>query len=331
MHYANPLTLNLLWLLIPLMVFFAWALKRRRQKTSLFIEERLLPEIVEGWDNFKADKRSYILIVLVVAFSILAMARPQWGFEWRKIKRQGLDIFVVVDVSKSMLTADVKPNRLQRTKLAVQDLIKELKGDRIGLIAFAGDAFLVCPLTEDYSGFMLSLDDLGVDTVPRGGTNIARAIEVAIKSYEDTPAKYKVVIVITDGENLEGDPIAVAKQAKKKGIKVYCIGVGTKEGDLIQIPDGRGGMEFLKDNKGNFVKSRLNEKLLERIALITGGVYVKSSGANFGLDFIYKKELSKLEKRDIESRLEKRYHERFQIPLAIALILLVVDTCLRRL
>ena len=331
MHYANPVVLNLLWLLIPFAVFFAWVLKRRRQKMSLFIEERLLPEIVEGWDNFRSNKRSNILIILAIAFSILAMARPQWGFEWRKIKRQGLDIFVVVDVSKSMLTADVKPNRLQRTKLAVQDLIKELKGDRIGLIAFAGDAFLVCPLTEDYSGFMLSLDDLGIDTVPRGGTNIGRAIEEAIKGYKDTPAKYKVVIVITDGENLEGDPIAVAKKAKKQGIKVYCIGVGTKEGELVQVPDGRGGMEFLKDNKGNFVKSRLNERLLERIALITGGVYVKSSGANFGLDLIYKKELSKLEKRDIESRLEKRYHERFQIPLAIALVLLVVDTCLRKL
>ncbi len=331
MHYANPVVLNLLWLLIPFAVFLTWGLKRRRQKMSLFIEERLLPEIVEGWDNFRSNKRSNILIILAIAFSILAMARPQWGFEWRKIKRQGLDIFVVVDVSKSMLTADVKPNRLQRTKLAVQDLIKELKGDRIGLIAFAGDAFLVCPLTEDYSGFMLSLDDLGIDTVPRGGTNIGRAIEEAIKGYKDTPAKYKVVIVITDGENLEGDPIAVAKKAKKQGIKVYCIGVGTKEGELVQVPDGRGGMEFLKDNKGNFVKSRLNERLLERIALITGGVYVKSSGANFGLDLIYKKELSKLEKRDIESRLEKRYHERFQIPLAIALVLLVVDTCLRKL
>ena len=328
MHYANPFIFNLLWFLIPLWIFLSWSVRRVRIKRGLFAENKFFQSIVIGFSGIREHVHGW-LILGVFVFSIIAMARPQWGFEWRKIKRRGLDILVVVDVSKSMLTTDVKPNRLKRTKLAVQDLVKELKGDRIGLIAFAGDAFLACPLTEDYSGFMLSLDDLHVGTVARGGTNVGRAIEEAITRYNNVPSKYKAVIIITDGENLEGDPIMEAKKAKKKGIRIYCVGVGTKEGELIQVPDGRGGMEFLKDNKGNFVKSRLNENLLERIALITGGVYVKSSGAEFGLDLIYKKELSKLEKRDIESRMEKRYYERFQIPLAVALLLLVIATCIK--
>jgi len=259
---------------------------------------------------------------------VLALARPQWGFEWQEVKRQGMDIFIVVDTSKSMLTQDVRPNRLERTKLAIQDFVSHLKGDRVGLIAFAGDAFYLCPLTVDYNGFLLSLNDLSVDSVPRGGTNIERAIEEAISGYEQTPSEFKAVIVLTDGDNLEGDPLAVARRAKSMGIKIYTIGIGTKEGELIQIQSGAGQIEFLKDNNGNFVKSRLNETLLQQIALSTGGIYVKATGLQFGLDLIYEKELAGKQKREIENRMEKKYHERFQYPLAVALLLLFAETCL---
>ena len=139
---------------------------------------------------------------MVFVFSIVALARPQWGFEWHEIKREGLDILIVIDTSKSMLTQDVKPNGLERTKLAVKDLLRRLEGDRIGLIAFAGDAFLVCPFTVDYSGFLLSLNDLDVATVQRGGTNIGRAIDVALKGYGEIKNKYKAMVIITDGDNL---------------------------------------------------------------------------------------------------------------------------------
>jgi Ca-activated chloride channel family protein len=264
----------------------------------------------------------------VFAFSVLALARPQWGFQWQEVRRQGLDILVAIDTSKSMLTQDVKPNRLERTNLAVHDLIKKLKGDRIGLIAFAGDAFKVCPLTVDYGGFLLSLNDLSAGIVPRGGTNVSQAIAEALRSYENVPNKYKVVILITDGDNLEGDPLAQARRAKETGVRIYCIGIGTKEGELIQIVNEAGEAEFLKDRDGHFVKSRLNEKLLQEIALLTGGVYVRASGADFGLDVIYEQELSKLERRDIEDQKEKRYYDRFQIPLAMAFLLLFIETCL---
>jgi Ca-activated chloride channel family protein len=189
-----------------------------------------------------------------------------------------LDILIVIDTSKSMLTTDVKPNRLERTKLAVKDLVKKLNGDRIGLLAFAGDAFLICPLTVDYGGFLMSLDDINVGTIPRGGTAIGKALENAIKGFDNTPSQYKAIIVLTDGENLEGDPIHWAKEAKQKGIKVFCVGIGTQDGELIQIENDKGEKEFLKDSSGNFVKSRLDESLLQQIALETGGAYVQASG-----------------------------------------------------
>jgi len=227
-----------------------------------------------------------------------------------------------------MLTEDVKPNRLERSKLAVKDLVKKLQGDRVGLVAFAGSAFLVCPLTVDYSGFLLALDDLNTQTIPSGGTAIASVIQESIKSYDKIPSKYKAIVIITDGENLQGDPIVVAKEAKKNGIKISCIGIGTREGELIRIVNEGGQQEFLKDKEGHFVKSRLNEKLLQEIALTTDGMYIRASGAQFGLDTIYEKRLSKMEKREFKSQMDKRYHERFQIPLALAFVLLIAETCI---
>ncbi len=278
--------------------------------------------------SFNKQIWKYALLVFAFIFAVAALARPQWGFQWQEIHRQGLDIIVAIDTSKSMLTQDVKPNRLERTKLAVKDLLQKLDGDRIGLLAFAGDAFLVSPLTVDYSGFMLSLNDLSTRTISRGGTSISEAIQEAIKGYENILAKYKAIIIITDGENLEGDPLAAAKKAKEKGIKIYCVGVGTREGELIRVQNEKGELEFLKDEKGNFIKSKLDETILQKIARVTGGAYVRASGGKFGMDLIYEQQLAKLEKRDFKSKMEKKYYERFQIPLAISLALLLTETFL---
>ncbi|MCA9407690.1 MAG: VWA domain-containing protein [Candidatus Omnitrophica bacterium] len=327
MRFAQGEMFHWFWVVIALVFFLLWANKRQDKIRDKFIASNLFKDVAL---NFHGHLRRYqnILILMVFIFSIIALARPQWGFQWREVKRQGLDIIVVIDTSKSMLTQDVRPNRLERTKLAVQDLLKKLKGDRIGLMAFAGNAFLVCPLTVDYGGYLLSLNDLDVATVPRGGTNIEEAIEEAMKGYQDVASKYKAVIIVTDGDNLEGDPLKAARLAKEKGVKVYTIGIGTKEGELIQIESQNGQRDFLKDDQGNFVKSRLNESLLQEIALAADGIYVKSSGAEFGLDYIYEHELSSLEKREIESSKEKRFYERFQIPLTIAFIFLLIETCL---
>ncbi|MCK5260031.1 MAG: VWA domain-containing protein [Candidatus Omnitrophica bacterium] len=327
MHFAQLNMFVWLWAVIGLVMFLVWAKKHHKKAVELFTQEHLVKDIVFCFDPKKAILKN-VFLVAVFIFSVLALTRPQWGFQWQEVKRQGIDILVVIDTSKSMLTQDVKPNRLERTKFAVFDLLKKLKGDRIGLIAFSGESFLICPLTVDYGGFQVSLKDLSVDTVPRGGTNIAKAVQEAIKDYDKTSSKHKAIIIITDGDDLEGDPIAAAKKAMEKGIKVYCVGIGNDEGELIQIKGEGGRNTFLKDSNGNFVKSRLNERLLKQIALITGGIYIKASGSKFGLDLIYDRELSKLEKREIEAKMEKKYFERFQFPLSIALLLLVIETCL---
>ncbi|MBZ0165672.1 MAG: VWA domain-containing protein, partial [Candidatus Omnitrophica bacterium] len=284
MRFEHTMMFHLLWIVAAMTVFLWWATAHRHKLLRKFIAAKLLAEIAGTYrPGMRVVKNVLLCVFFVVA--IVALARPQWGFEWQEVKRQGIDVMVIVDVSKSMLTQDVRPDRLQRTKLAVFDLLKKLKGDRIGLVAFAGDAFLMCPFTNDYDGFALSLTDLSVDSVPRGGTNIERALKVAMDSFDKVDSQYKVVIVITDGDNHEGDPVEMAREAKKEGVRIYTIGIGTKEGELIQLEAHQGSSRFLKDDQGNFVKSRLNERLLQQIALLTDGVYVKSSGAEFGLDY----------------------------------------------
>jgi Ca-activated chloride channel family protein len=327
MHFGDITALYLLWLLPFVAILLLAAIKRRRAMMEKFIDTRLMAEIAKNLNPSRWIWKSFLILGTFI-FSILALARPQWGFEWREVKRQGVDMIVAVDTSKSMLTQDVKPNRLERTKLAIHDLISQLKGDRIGLVAFAGDAFMLCPLTVDYNGFLLSLKDLDVHSVPRGGTNIGGAIEEALKSFDQTPSQFKVVIVVTDGDNLEGDPLSAAHKAKDKGVRIYTVGIGTPEGELIQIVNENGDKEFLKDENGNFIKSRLNEKLLTDIALTTDGAYVRATGAEFGLDTIYERNISKLEKREFENKMDKRYFERFQFPLAIATVLLLFETCI---
>lgn len=327
MHFGEIKLLMWLWLIIPFAIFLWWTYRRYLSKVALFIDPKLLNVIIPFWKGQRMIIKN-VLLIIIVAMSIFALSRPQWGFEWQEVKRQGIDILVVVDVSKSMLTTDIRPNRLERTKFAIKDLLKKLQGDRIGLVAFAGDAFLVCPLTVDYNGFLLSLNDLGVNTVPRGGTNISKAIEESLRNYGEEKSTYKSVIIVTDGDDLEGNASRAAEKAKEKGIKIYTVGIGTPEGELIQIENEVGEKEFLKDMNGNFVKSRLNEKLLQEIAVETDGMYVRASGVQFGLDLIYERELSKIEKREFENKMEKRYYERFQIPLAFVFMLLLWETLL---
>jgi len=257
---------------------------------------------------------------------VISLCRPQWGFTYRPVKRHGLDIMVIIDVSKSMLTQDVLPSRLERTKLAIKDLVMKLNGsDHIGLIAFAGDAMVMCPFTYDYSGFLLSLDDLGTDSVPRGGTNITQAIDESVKAYQGMTDSDKAVVLVTDGEDQEGDAISAARRAKEKGVRIFTVGVGTREGDLIQVTNADGQTEFLNDSDGNVVKSHLNENLLQQIAYVTGGAYIRSGGAQFGLDYLYDHQLSKLKKHDSEEKVAKLYDERFQWPLTLAFELLFVE------
>jgi Ca-activated chloride channel homolog len=324
MKFGNAAIAYMLWLVVLMGIFYIWAFRKKRKILESLAAGSVLVEITSSVDLQKEAFKAF-LTVTAVFLIIVSLMRPQWGFTWEEVRKKGLDILIAIDTSKSMLAEDVKPTRLERSKLAVKDLIKRLTGDRIGLIAFSGSAFLQCPLTTDYNGFILSLNDLAVDTIPRGGTAIANAIWEAISVYRGEAQAEKTLIIITDGEDHEGDPVNAAEMARRKNIKVFCVGIGTTEGELIPLEDDRRHRVFLKDREGNVVKTRLDEPTLEKIALATGGSYVRATGAEFGLDYLYSKTLSKMEKTAFEDKLTRRYKERFQAPLALAVLLLISE------
>ena len=325
MSYANPQYLPFIFGAIALLAaFYIFTMKRRQVLAERFAEKGLIANIAPSVSQRRRVVKTIIIISAVLA-CMAALARPQLGFEWEETKLVGLDMLIAMDVSKSMLANDVKPNRLERSKLAIKDMMKKLNGDRVGLIAFAGTAFLQCPLTIDYNGFLLSLDDLNVSTIPRGGTSIASAIKEAINIFKGQGTKYKVLVIITDGEELEGSALKAAKEAADIGIRIYCVGVGTAEGELIPVGTEYGARSYVADRSGNVVKTKLNEELLKEIALTTGGNYVRATQGEFGLVLLYDTSISKLEKRDLETKMRKRYRERFQYFLAAAILLLILE------
>jgi Ca-activated chloride channel family protein len=262
---------------------------------------------------------------LAIALGMLALARPQWGFHWEEVKRRGLDIIVVLDTSKSMLAEDIKPNRLQQAKWGIRDLVYKLKGDRIGLVTFAGSSFLQCPLTIDYAAFLMTLDDVYPGIIPRGGTDIGNAIFKAIDSFEYDTQADRAIILVSDGEDHERVNGKLLETLKSRNIKVYAVGVGTQEGDLIPQVDRNGHPGFLKDQQQQVVKTALRESELSELALGTGGVYVRSAPGDFGLERIYDQGIDQLQRDEQESRMVKAYEDRFMWFLAAALAVLVIE------
>jgi Ca-activated chloride channel family protein len=317
----------LIWLtaLLPLLLITGLMIKRRQRLLTRMVEQGLWPVMLPGL-SLKRKRTRNFLRILAFALGIIALARPLWGYEWEEVKQRGLSIIVSLDTSKSMLAQDIKPSRLQQAKWGIRDLVRELKGDRIGLVAFSGDAFLQCPATIDYAAFLMMLDDIYAGIVPIGGTDIYQALDTAIDSFEkveETQAD-KVIILISDGEGHTGDPLALLPKLKEEDIRVFSIGVGTRAGEIIQTSDG-----FVKDKAGNVVKSSLNEEMLERIAFETGGFYVRSAPGDFGLERVYQQGIAELQREERESRMTKNWTERFQWFLGAAWLLLIVEAGIR--
>ncbi len=325
MKWNNPDTLLWLLALIPLLSLTALLIRRRSKLLERIAEQGLWPTMLSGFSP-KRLRLKNLLRILVLACAIIALARPQWGFKWEKVQQRGLSIIVALDTSKSMLAQDIKPSRLQQAKWGIRDLLKELRGDRIGLVAFAGDAFLQCPATVDYAAFMMMLDDVYAGIVPLGGTDFYNALDTAIDSFEksEESASDKVIILISDGEDHSDRTESLLPRLKKQGIRVFTIGVGTKAGELIQTSDG-----FVKDQAGNVVKSALHEGMLERIAMETGGFYVRSASGDFGLERVYEEGIAQLQREEREERMSKIWTERFQWFVACALLLLVIESTIR--
>ncbi len=302
-----------------------YGLRRRRRTLNDFAEEKLQAALVPA-KRLKNRRAAAVCCAAGVLFAVLALMRPQWGSRWEKVPRLGIDLVFVLDVSNSMLSEDILPNRLERAKLAIGDLVKKLGGDRVGLITFAGDAYLACPLTPDYGGFLLTLRDITPDTVGRAGTDIARAFREAREAFKPSASQDRILILITDGEDHEGRALAAAKDLHATlGARIYTIGVGTREGELIPLRERSGKVQFLKDAQGLTVKSRLDEELLEKIALATEGVYVRSTVKEFGLDFLYNNYFTALEKTRGEERTVQIYTERFPAFLLLALVAFIAQ------
>jgi Ca-activated chloride channel family protein len=324
MTFANPRILWLLGVFPPLLlVFFWWAWRRRQELIAQFIQARLLPGLTVGISDTRVKFRLAFLLLAVICL-ILALARPQWGFDWEPTRQRGLDIVVAIDTSKSMLAEDIAPNRLVRAKLAALDIMQQARSDRLGLVAFAGSAFLQCPLTIDDAVFRQSVDALDVNIIPQGGTALAEAIEKALAAFSEADS-FKALVLLTDGEDHDSGAVAAAKKAAAAGLQIFTVGIGTANGELLQVKDVNGRSDYIRDEDGNVVKSHLNEALLMDIAKQTDhGVYYRLQGAKT-IEMLYTQNLSKLPKSEHEEKLVRRYHERYHWPLAFAFLFLAAE------
>ena len=328
MHFEHSQILWLTALVVPLLcLFLGWAWRRRRERVARFIHANLVEQLTLGLSTARR-KAKLGLLVGVVLLLFVALARPKSGYELQKTETRSLDILVAVDTSRSMLATDQSPNRLERAKLAVFDLMRLAKRDRLGLIAFSGTAFLQCPLTVDRNAFVQSVNSLSTDIIPQGGTAIGEAVNEALRTLEKEEDNHKVLVLMTDGEDHEAGVTDAAQKANEIGMKIFTIGLGSPKGELIQLPDPKTGqLEFLKDESGNVVKSRLNEPLLRDLATGTGAFYLPMQGADT-MERLYDAGLAGLTPNRIENQMTKRFFERFQWPLGLAILLLLGEMLL---
>lgn len=317
-----------LWalLLVPLLIaLFVRSEHRGLKRLQEFVSARLLPQLAATVNRPRRMIR-FALLLLGLALAIVSLAQPRWGYTFQDVKRKGLDLLVAVDTSRSMLSNDIQPSRLERVKLAIQDLINEVQGDRVGLIAFAGRAFLQAPLTIDYDAVIEAVNDLDTKTIPEGGTNISSAITLATQSFGKSAMGNRALVIFTDGEDLNGEAVKIAKAAAADaGVRIFTIGVGTPQGSLIPITGDDGETSFVKDSAGVVVKSKLDDKRLREIAEATGGFYLHLENGPRTMQQIQTEGLAKMQAAEMDVRLSRRPIERYEWPLGAALIALALS------
>jgi Ca-activated chloride channel homolog len=300
-------------------LYRSWYKKSRSRFGDINVIANLMPEVSSSKPTFK-----FILILIATLFMVIGITDPQIGSKLEKVKREGIDLYLVLDVSNSMLAEDIKPNRLERSKLAISTLVDKLQGDRVGIIIFAGNAYKQLPLTTDYSAAKLFLSAVDTKIVPTQGTAIGEAIEMATESFGESEHN-KAIIVITDGENHEDDAMEAARQAQELGISVFTIGMGLPEGAPIPIYNQYGTQTgFKKDKKNSTVITKLNEDMLRQIAAAGGGAYARANNASSGLKRIFN-DINEIDKKEIETRQFTDYEDRFQIFLGITIFLLILE------
>ena len=321
-RFANPDFLYLLLFLpVIIILYIINSIRKRRafqRLGDLKLVGRLVPELSKIRPFIK-----FILLLSAVSAGIVMLSRPQFGSKIEDVKKQGIEVIIALDVSNSMLSEDIQPNRLTRAKQAISRLVDNLDNDKIGLIVFAGDAYTQIPVTTDYVSAKMFLSTISPDMVPKQGTAIGAAISLGIRSFSPGEGKSKAMIIITDGENHEDDPVKNAAEASKAGIIVHTIGIGSTEG--VPVPVVKNGKkEYLKDVSGNTVISRLDEDILKKIAVSGNGSYVRASNSNIGLDEIFS-DIKKMKKQELESTMFTEYNDQFQIFAAITILLLLAE------
>ncbi|MFG0252044.1 MAG: VWA domain-containing protein [Phycisphaerales bacterium JB038] len=329
MRWLDPTSLNWLLLLPLAAVLFLRAGRARTRALQRFVSSPLVASLAAGFSKRAAVAKA-ILVVTALGLVVLALARPAWNPQPVPVSRSGRDIVFLVDVSRSMLAEDLKPNRLERAKLAIQDVTASLAGDRVALVAFAGRPVVKCPLTTDYGFFRLALEELSVDSVTRGGSMIGDAIRLALSdAFDAQQAQYRDIILLTDGEDQGSFPVEAAGKAGQLGVRLIALGLGDDgEGSLVPVPDGQGGTKPLT-YEGDVVRSRLEGELLRQTALASAdGRYLHVATGNINLDRVYAELVKQAERRQIEAEEIVRYEEKYQLFLAGAFLLLLVEMCL---
>ena len=322
-RFANPNAL-FLYILLAIIVGVYFVSQRLRKKAlrrygSPELLDALMPEV----STFRPALKFWITFV-ALCFMVLLIARPQFGSKMETVKRQGIETIIALDISNSMLAEDVAPSRLEKSKNIISKLVDNFSDDKVGLIVFAGDAFIQLPITSDFISAKIFLETIAPELITRQGTNIKAAIDMATRSFTPKEGVGKAIIIITDGENHEGGAKEAAKAAAEKGMMVYVMGVGSPEGS--PIPAGRSG-EFRRDKEGNIVITRLNEQMCQEIAAAGNGVYIRIDNTN-NAQRVLQQELDKLAKADIETTIYKEYNEQFMVMAWVAFVLLLVELLL---
>ncbi|MEI7904456.1 MAG: VWA domain-containing protein [Candidatus Firestonebacteria bacterium] len=327
MNFEHPIFLYLL-ILVPLAVVFL--LYAERKKTLVIRKLAAEQSFIRLAKNLNPRKRVFRLILLVAALFcfLLAASGPEIGGRLVEIKRSGIDLMLAVDCSGSMDTQDIKPSRMARAKYSLSTIINRMQGDRVGIVAFAGLAFVQCPLTLDYSAAKMLLGAIDTKLIPKPGTSLGAAIRAAVKSFPEKERKYKALILLTDGEDHDSDPLGAASEARKEGVRIYTVGIGNPEGEPIPVNDEKGNfIEYRKDDSGQTVMSKLDEMLLQKLALETGGKYFRATGSDIELDRIFE-DIAGMEKKELKSTSYVKYENRYQYFAFLALLLLLAELLL---
>ena len=325
MQFYHPEWLNGFWFVALALFFLIWAGRRKRGLLLKFAEWRTLQFLSQSHSPSK-ERLKKVLLLIILIFLVITLAQPQWGNAKKEIQRKGVEIIFLVDTSLSMLAEDASPSRIEKAKLEMKSFLRQLKGDRVGIVTFAGSGFIQSPLTLDYDAFLLFVNSIQVGYIPDAGTSLSEAIQTAIKSFPKTKQKNHVVVLLSDGEDLEGNVAAATKAAHDANVRIYAVGIGTKEGAPIPLRSDQGKVSgYKKDRAGDVVITKLNEELLTQIAKETGGIYTPATPSEREVEWIYQ-HTQNLEKKEFKQRVIVERENHFQFFLAVAIIMLLLET-----